>query len=735
MADHKRNAEPGESPMTKRRTRSKSAVDKISTTQSTGAIPKQFTQLGTVQHSPIASKQPSQQNVVNESAQTVSTDPSVITNVTTQSPPDSYKTTSATQPTTSSIENQSDVVTKPSDTIDRLSSTASKQATGIVGQNVDDNSNNASIDDTSQPSKVAATANTMNDASLVPSTAVSQQPIQLPTSTPTMTNTVTRNFMGTGMQQPYSCVVKTGTTATQQPNFYDESSKTIRVAQQGENNNVISGNSQDKAGTRPTRSSEMSVLGLYRTTAMRANDITVTVDQSQHQSAVQRMEQLTIDDTDEEMNEDPAKEAYQSFRKQCSTQLLGMERIGERVTDPTLVFEAAKTQEELLGKYHQRIVSRAEALETSEVLTPEYESEVTQFLLDVDELYTEIKTKVLVRQRELAAPERAATNAVRETNPLDQLALKRLSFERFAGDELKWPNFRAKFEQFFHNNTSLDAMTKFLRLDDCIEINSEAYKSIFGIERVPENYLPTWQKLVDKYENPRRQIDAILNKFIDTPAIASATRDNIVSLSNAITSTTTSLARYESLNIASWDAIFVNLALRKLDRESLSLWQHERPQKEIPKLQPLLDFLNKRADGRQNTFAVGTSNQNHSNNPPTGGAESLALQQANTNQQSQSNASQAGGRLRSHIKVPVKCSLCGSEHQLFNCSTFRKLPIEERARRVRQYRVCEKCLKPKCSIERCKLGPCKHCQGNHNGLLCTVTTVGDGDTSTMTSVN
>lgn len=42
--------------------------------------------------------------------------------------------------------------------------------------------------------------------------------------------------------------------------------------------------------------------------------------------------------------------------------------------------------------------------------------------------------------------------------------------------------------------------------------------------------------------------------------------------------------------------ILVPIIIRKLDESSLSTWKYERPQREVAQLQPLLDFMNHRAD-------------------------------------------------------------------------------------------------------------------------------------------
>lgn len=79
----------------------------------------------------------------------------------------------------------------------------------------------------------------------------------------------------------------------------------------------------------------------------------------------------------------------------------------------------------------------------------------------------------------------------------------------------------------------------------------------------------------------------------------------------------------------------------------------------------------------------------------------------------------ASGDSRNAFKRVVKCSLCGSEHQLFSCNTFKRLPLEQMWKRVRHAKVCENCLKPKCTPDKCKLGPCRYCGAKHNGLLCS----------------
>lgn len=59
-----------------------------------------------------------------------------------------------------------------------------------------------------------------------------------------------------------------------------------------------------------------------------------------------------------------------------------------------------------LGTYHKRIMAMANNLEDSGLLTPVLEVELHACLLEVDDMYTDVKTDVLIRMGQLTATER-----------------------------------------------------------------------------------------------------------------------------------------------------------------------------------------------------------------------------------------------------------------------------------------------------------------------------------------
>lgn len=198
------------------------------------------------------------------------------------------------------------------------------------------------------------------------------------------------------------------------------------------------------------------------------------------------------------------------------------------------------------------------------------------------------KTDIRIRQAQLApeTQQRATVSVNRVPNPL----------ENFNSEYKKWPNFKSQFFQFFHDNESLDTGSKFFRLDEHIEKDTEPYNLIIGYDRIPANYGLAWEQLCATYDNKRKLVDELISSFIDLPPMPSATRGNLMIIINAVNQMTKSLVRYEEMKVESWNPIVVNLLMRKLDTETVTRWKHERPQREVPKLANILQFLENSAE-------------------------------------------------------------------------------------------------------------------------------------------
>lgn len=162
--------------------------------------------------------------------------------------------------------------------------------------------------------------------------------------------------------------------------------------------------------------------------------------------------------------------------------------------------------------------------------------------------------------------------------------------EKFGGDFQKWPKFKEMFETFVHNNERKAAVAKFLRLDQSLVPDSEAAQTISGLPRTGDKYSVAWEQLCRAYDNKRKLVEDLIDRFLDFPAIKRPTRESLVSLINGTNHLLGSLPNYD-ICVSQWDSIVSALLMRKLDTATIRAWNFERPQREITVLAPFLEFL------------------------------------------------------------------------------------------------------------------------------------------------
>lgn len=196
---------------------------------------------------------------------------------------------------------------------------------------------------------------------------------------------------------------------------------------------------------------------------------------------------------------------------------------------------------------------------------------------------------------------------------------------------------------------------------------------------------------------------------------------------------------------ATWGPALVPIVARKLDPASHSDWCLSRPRKEIPRIEPLLNFITIRSEGIEeynraasrnaannnyrgnlNSNSSGGNNrnsQNYRSNPFTreGGGQAsgnnAASNSASGNANANANVSQPGQGKR---RCPDPLCAPNNKHHLFSCPRFKSLDIERRTLKASALGVCVCCLSKGCQPSTCKLSGCTVCNEKHNSWLCTV---------------
>lgn len=288
-------------------------------------------------------------------------------------------------------------------------------------------------------------------------------------------------------------------------------------------------------------------------------------------------------------------------------------------------------------------------------------------------------------------------------------------------DRSMWPTFKARFEQYYHKCQYITDLDKFIKLDEFIVPNSEAAEYIASYDRGVEHaYQDAWQHLCNIYDNPRRQVDETIAKYLATKPIA-ANREGLSRLHNGINNLVKTLPRL-GVDVSTWDPLIVHVGESKLDHHTFDLWQRERDSREVARLAPFVSFLQAEIDRRDHS-----RNQQPSTSANTGERQQTPTTNSGNrvnNRSTDTNPPIGTPAARSNVKKPVKCPLCNGEHHLYGCDTFRRLDLESRRRKVRQLKVCDNCLRPNCAPNLCTLRPCQNegCGTKHNGLLCGLNT-------------
>lgn len=146
-----------------------------------------------------------------------------------------------------------------------------------------------------------------------------------------------------------------------------------------------------------------------------------------------------------------------------------------------------------------------------------------------------------------------------------------------------------------------------------------------------------------------------------------------------------------------WDDLIIHIIISKLDATTSKAWETSIPDKEVPNLKSLTDFLSKRCQALE-AISGKLSNNNQSNNMfPNKSKDSLTTNVAVSN---------------------VSCPQCKGNHPIYFCEAFLQLSVENRVQTVKKARLCSNCLRSTShQAKSCTSGSCRKCHKKHNTLI------------------
>lgn len=440
-------------------------------------------------------------------------------------------------------------------------------------------------------------------------------------------------------------------------------------------------------------------------------------------------------------------ENAKSHRTVTDIRMVYLERLREtynRLMSESFHEPELKTMLDRAIDYAARITKFVEAREDSNHL-PENEKRANQAMwAESTALVDHIKTDVNTKLTYLQAGTQPNAHEQRRIAHIRRLQAK---IEPFGGNLEQWTNFKAKWLEYYHNCNDMSEFELFMKLDEFITPTSEAYELIKSYDRsINGSYQDAWDELCARYDNPRLQVENILNKLTCIEPIGDC-RDDYLRAYTTINNFVHSLPRM-NIDVTSWNPIIIHLLERKMHDKSFKKWCDARTPREIPQLQQYIDFLiteidrgdsssNANRDSsrdrhrhQQNNRGTSSQSGHRNHQAPNANRQPQAKQTHPANHQrpqSNENSGTVGGapqRPKSAIQKVLKCAICNMEqHKSYQCPTFLKLDLNGRMKKLRDHRLCENCLRPNCHPNRCTLRNCTNtgCEQKHNRLVCPLT--------------
>lgn len=280
--------------------------------------------------------------------------------------------------------------------------------------------------------------------------------------------------------------------------------------------------------------------------------------------------------------------------------------------------------------------------------------------------------------------------------------LPKIDLPRFSGGYQNWLEFKDTFLSLIHNSNGIDDINKFHYLRASLQ--GSAAQIIKNIDFKGANYSIAWDLLCERFDNSRLLINNHLQALFSVDPIRT---ESCKSIRFIIDATNKNLRALKSLKEPTqhWDTLIIYLMSSKLDSVTGREWEEHRNNIDSsPTLAQFIAFLNKRADLLE-TIEESKPKNSKSKNDSSDNAKILIVNKG------ADKKSQQKSKHRS-------CPLCDNEsHNLFSCESFRSLPIESRIAKVKEFKVCENCLRFGHAANKCFLSHCKYCTKKHNTLL------------------
>ncbi|XP_045453907.1 uncharacterized protein LOC123663262 [Melitaea cinxia] len=273
----------------------------------------------------------------------------------------------------------------------------------------------------------------------------------------------------------------------------------------------------------------------------------------------------------------------------------------------------------------------------------------------------------------------------------------------FDGCDLKaWSLFYTNFRTIIHENQTLTDAEKLYYLMG--KLSGKAKLACAGITPSAENYQLIFKTLVDKFEDKRFLATSYLDQIYNIKAMSNATPTNLENFLDTFASSVAALKNLNLDNLA--DFLFLYLAQKKLDPETVRLFELNKHNSDIPLYDDFVAFLREHIKVLQRTSGK--------QDVPKG-AERKADMASKPHKPPKSTHTYT---TTATTPVQTFCSLCNSQHEhLYNCSAFHKMSVEDRFKFVKANNLCINCFGNHRLASCSSKSRCRWCASPHHSMI------------------
>ncbi|XP_036342451.1 uncharacterized protein LOC118751741 [Rhagoletis pomonella] len=267
-----------------------------------------------------------------------------------------------------------------------------------------------------------------------------------------------------------------------------------------------------------------------------------------------------------------------------------------------LIEEELSIRLELLGELKHNFETVQSKLEEHhyEELEADWRPKFTEGYIRVKTVLTkEISSRHVPKMRHsstirhLAAEDQATSIIISQP----KARLPPLQIPKFGGAYTEWPDFYSMFETMVGNDPELTKIEKFQHLRTSLK--DSALDAIRSLEINDHNYDKAVGILQDRFNNKRLNFQAHIKELFGLKKCEKGAVDQLRELSDKFTANLRALQTIATKEQIA-DGILAHLIVNKFDVDSQMKWEETTPVKELPTLDSVMSFWNRRCQMLEN---------------------------------------------------------------------------------------------------------------------------------------